>query len=309
MPTPTLQELPPPPPGRRGWPWTDAGPQPPDSQGGGWPRISLVTPSLNQGGYIEETIRSVLLQGYPHLEYFIIDGGSTDETLAVIAKYEPWLTGWVSEPDRCQSQAINKGLRRATGELVGWLNSDDLLYPGGLWPLARAYREHPGAALVYGGGAKVDAGGAVAKDIPLRPYQARLLTTRCYILQPSALFARQALERAGLLDEDLRYAMDWDLWIRLGRAGEVVSIADKVGRLRVYPDTVTNSGGWRRKRELAEIGRRHNGFWDKNWLAFWPLYWLEGREESPPGPLAKFVGRLLRRGLDLAFGRDSYMIH
>src|SRR5215469_2917833 len=113
-----LADLPPPPAGHTGWPWTiESMPSPPArTDGSPWPTISIVTPSYNQGQFIEETIRSVLLQGYPALEYIIIDGGSTDQSVEIIKKYEPWLTYWISESDRGQSHAINKGFKRATGE-------------------------------------------------------------------------------------------------------------------------------------------------------------------------------------------------
>ena len=131
---PTLADLPAPPPGKTGWPWTAESPQLPDTMPDGrpWPRISIVTPSFNQGQFIEETIRSVLLQGYPNLEYLIIDGRSTDSAVEIIKKYEPWLRYWVSENDRGQAHAINKGLDRATGEIAAYLNSDDFYLQGAL---------------------------------------------------------------------------------------------------------------------------------------------------------------------------------
>lgn len=126
---PTLSELPPPPSGKTGWPWTQASPQPPDQMldGAEWPKISIVTPNYNYGRFIEETIRSVLLQGYPNLEYIVIDGGSTDDSVEIIKKYEPWLTYWVSEKDKGQANAINRGINLATGEWFNWINSDDIL--------------------------------------------------------------------------------------------------------------------------------------------------------------------------------------
>ena len=141
---PTLSELPPPPPGKSGWPWTEETPMAPPTlpDGSPWPRVSIVTPSYNQGQYLEETIRSVLLQGYPDLEYIIIDGGSTDESVTIIEKYAPWLAYWVSEPDRGQSHAINKGFARATGEIYAWLNSDDYYWPGAIVIAARAVLQH-----------------------------------------------------------------------------------------------------------------------------------------------------------------------
>ena len=124
-----IDQLPAPPKGKKGWPWTVQTDLPKETMPNGepWPRISLVTPSYNQGRYIEETIRSVLLQNYPNLEYVIIDGGSTDETLAILQKYEHWLTYWASEPDHGQSHAINKGFQRCTGTILNWLCSDDIL--------------------------------------------------------------------------------------------------------------------------------------------------------------------------------------
>jgi len=138
---PTLKELPSPPPDRQGWPWTEESPQLPNimPDESSWPRISVVTPSFNQGRYIEETIRSVLLQGYPDLEYIVVDGGSTDGSLDIIRKYEPWLARWISEPDHGQSDAINKGVRMATGEIVNWINSDDCLHSGALKVVAQTY--------------------------------------------------------------------------------------------------------------------------------------------------------------------------
>ena len=122
---PTLYDLPPPPPGKRGWPWIEASVELPDPMPDGqeWPRVSIVTPSYQQGPFIEETIRSVLLQGYPNLEYIVIDGGSTDETVAILRKYEKWIAYWVSEADKGQSEAINKGFAKASGDLFGWPNA------------------------------------------------------------------------------------------------------------------------------------------------------------------------------------------
>ena len=141
----TLKDLPPSPPEKTGWPWTEqTEPLPPRMPDGSeWPRISIVTPSYNQGEFIEETIRSVLLQGYPNLEYIIIDGGSKDNSIELIKKYEKYLAYLVSEPDKGQSHAINKGFRRATGVLVGWQNSDDFYHSGAFEAAAKACFAHP----------------------------------------------------------------------------------------------------------------------------------------------------------------------
>ncbi len=147
---PTLSELPPPPCGKVGWPWTEESSQLPDtmSNGSSWPRISIVTSSYNQGQFIEETIRSILLQGYPNLEYIIIDGASTDSSVEIIRKYEPWLAYWESKPDKGQAHAINKGFALATGDLLNWINSDDLLLAEALGHVATAYQRHPNSILL-----------------------------------------------------------------------------------------------------------------------------------------------------------------
>ena len=131
---PSLEELPLPPPGRTGWPWTEASASLPPTMpdGGAWPRISVVTPSFNQAQFLEATLRSVLLQGYPDLEYFVMDGGSTDGSVEIIRKYSPWLTQWVSERDGGQSAAINRGLQLGSGLFTTWINSDDMLCQGAL---------------------------------------------------------------------------------------------------------------------------------------------------------------------------------
>src|SRR5882672_2272557 len=149
---PGLSDLPQPPAAKVGWPWTEATDSLPElrSNGQPWPKVTIVTPSYNQGEFLEETIRSVLLQGYPNLEYIIIDGGSTDRSVEIIRRYEKWLAHWVSERDRGQSDAINKGFSRSTGDICAYLNSDDVYLPHALLSVARLFEKHPDAALLYG---------------------------------------------------------------------------------------------------------------------------------------------------------------
>lgn len=185
---PTLTDLPPPPEGKTGWPWTRETPRVPESMPDGkpWPRISIVTPSYNQGQFIEETIRSVLLQGYPDLEYIIIDGGSTDESVEIIRKYERWITFWVSEPDSGQTNAINKGFKRSTGEIVAWLNSDDVYTAGSLCTAAKAFAEQPHVAVIYGKIDAIDADTSILSHISSREFDLEELYRRDYIRQPAS---------------------------------------------------------------------------------------------------------------------------
>jgi len=210
---PTLTELPPPPPGKSGWPWTEENKQLPATMpdGSPWPRISVITPSYNQGQFIEETIRSVLLQGYPNLEYFIIDGGSTDNSVEVIQKYAPWLTDWISEPDRGQVHAINKGLTRATGELFNWINSDDLLLPGALARVATTF----GAGHAVAGSVinfAEDGTETVITNAGLAPLQ--MIPGNAIYHQPGLWLRREGVSECGGIDESFHYAFDWDLTIR-----------------------------------------------------------------------------------------------
>ena len=165
----SVRELPSPPRGRSGWPWTleDEAPSFEDLHGS-WPRITIVTPSYNQGAYLEETIRSVLSQGYPNLEYIVIDGGSTDSSAEILKRYDGWLTYWVSERDGGQTEAINKGFARATGEIHGYLNSDDAYRPNALARVAEGFLENQTGLHAFPVVDIDDEGGREVRSVPLR---------------------------------------------------------------------------------------------------------------------------------------------
>jgi glycosyltransferase involved in cell wall biosynthesis len=220
---PTLSELPPPPPGRTGWPWTEESPQLPDTMPDGrpWPRVSIVTPSYNQAQFIEETIRSVLLQGYPNLEYIIIDGGSTDGSVEIIRKYAPWLAYWVSEPDRGQSHAINKGWSIASGDLYAWINSDDRYKVNALANVTKVYIQNAALDLMYGDCELIDAfGSELAVFLGDYSYTGLLdfWQKGLYygITQQASFFSCGLIDRLGYLAEDLHYLMDYEYFLRAG---------------------------------------------------------------------------------------------
>jgi glycosyltransferase involved in cell wall biosynthesis len=245
--TPVIADLPSCPPGKSGWPWVLDVPAlripAIEVEDACSPRISVVMPSFNQGPFIEAAIRSVLLQGYNDLEFIVMDGGSTDETVGIIKKYEPWLSYWVSEPDGGQADALQKGFDRATGSVLAWLNSDDLYCEGALRSVGLYYRRHPHTGLVYGDSDVIDADGAVTDRIKGEAGDLERLLTRNIIPQPSAFFSREAFATAGGINPDLHFIMDYELWIRMMLQGVAAHyLPECLSRFRWY--RVSKSGSY-----------------------------------------------------------------
>lgn len=244
MPAVTIKDLPPPPPGASGWPWTEGSAPLPAGMADGspWPRVTVVTPSFNQGRFIEETIRSILLQGYPELELIVMDGGSTDETVEVLRRYNPWIAHWESRPDRGQTHAINKGLALATGEIFAYLNSDDVFAPDAVGRVVEAFRLHPGADVVYGECVYTDEAGAELYTLKGR-VESFVQYLRIWdrfkaadILTQPEVFCRTAVVReAGGFREELRSVMDLEMWLRLlARGCRFQAVDAPVARFRTY---------------------------------------------------------------------------
>lgn len=235
---PTLDQLPAPPRGKSGWPWTVE-----TSRGrSGLPRITIVTPSFNQSQFLEETLRSVLLQGYPDLEYIVVDGGSTDSSVGIIRKYEPWLARWVSGKDRGQADAIRKGFEWATGEIIGWVNSDDLYLPGSLMRLADGFVRKPQADVVYGNLYRIDADSRVLEEHRQTPFQRMgYLYGGFYLHQPSTLWRRELMRAVGGVNPEFSFDMDNDLFVRFALRGAPFRFERAfVACFRVHPESKTS---------------------------------------------------------------------
>ncbi len=227
------------------------------------PKISVITPSYNQGRFLEECICSVINQNYPKLEYIIIDGGSTDNSLEIIKKYRANLTYWISEPDQGQSEALNKGFRRATGDLVAWLNSDDFYLPEALEHVAKTYQATPPAPFYFGNGLRVDEQGE-AQQIYF-PKGSLLFNREAlrfglnYILQPATFIRADSLKKVGYLSTALHYGLDTDLWLRLSTLGEPVPIQSQLAASREYASAKSSAGSFARVEELRQIAQKHTG--------------------------------------------------
>lgn len=245
--------------------------------------VSIITPSFNQARYLEATIQSVLSQDHKELEYIIVDGASTDGSVEIIHKYADKLAWWVSEKDSGQAEAINKGLSRASGEIVAWLNSDDYSLPGAVSAAVRAFQENPDAVLVYGNMLAVDEhGGTINK---LKYHQLTLEDLLCFqiIGQPAVFMRREALERAGLLDPTYHFLLDHQLWLRIALQGEILHVDETWAAARYHPEA-------KNRARASEFGRE----------AFRILDWAM----TQPG-LAEAVSGVERRARASAFRVDA----
>ena len=256
---PSLAELPSGEPVHPGWPWTGESQALPPVMldGTPWPCVSIVTPSFNQGQYIEETIRSVLLQGYPNMEYIVIDGGSTDHSVDVIKKYEQFISFWVSEPDKGQAHAINKGWKHAQGEIFAWLNSDDLYLPGSVVKAVSYLTKNQEFGLVYGEGYHIADDGRIIERYPTEPYNSKRLGDTCYICQPTTFIRRSVVEEIGSIDESLRFCMYYDFWIRISKRYRLGYLSEYLANSRLHEQCKTVKEGVARSREALDMLYRH----------------------------------------------------
>jgi glycosyltransferase involved in cell wall biosynthesis len=212
------------------------------------PLVSIITPSYNQASFLEQTIRSVLEQDYPRIEYIIVDGGSTDGSVEIIKKYAHRLAWWVSEPDRGQAEAINKGLAHAQGEIVAWLNSDDLYLPGAIYKAVAALQAHPWAGMVYGDTVAIDEQGRTINLPTLKALGLEDLLAFSIINQPAVFMRGALLKQAGYLDPTYHYLLDHHLWLRIASQAEIKYIPDRWAASRYHREAKNIA-------QAAEFGR------------------------------------------------------
>jgi len=230
-------------------------------------KVTVVTPSYNQGRFIERTIVSVLSQQFPgSLEYFVMDGGSTDETVSVLQRFGGSVQ-WVSEKDAGQADAVNKGIARSTGDIIGWLNSDDVYYPGAVAAACRVLDEHPEVDFVYGDADHIDKEDRVIEPYPTEPWNPQRLLEVCYLCQPAVFFRKSATGRFGVLNPALQFCMDYEYWIRASTQGaRFFWLREKLAGSRLYAETKTLGSRRACHTEINSMLRDALGRVPESWL-------------------------------------------
>jgi len=234
-------------------------------------KVSIVTPSFNQGQFIERTLQSVAIQrdtmpSDVELEHVVFDGGSTDTTVDVLRGFKP-AVAWVSERDNGQTHAVNKGLSATDGEIVGWLNSDDIYYPGAIARVVDFFNTHPDVDVVYGMADHIDIADKPFETYPSEPWHFERLQDVCFICQPALFFRRRILQQSGLLDESLMYCMDYEFWIRLAKQGvQFAYMEEKLAGSRLYGDNKTLGARVEVHKEINDMFKRHFSSVPERWI-------------------------------------------
>lgn len=217
------------------------------------PRISIVTPSYNQGQYLEATIKSVLGQNYPNLEYFIIDGGSIDDSVDIIKKYKNQLAFWTSEPDNGQTSAINKGLNLITGDIWAYLCSDDTYNKNVFFDIKKQFIENPDIDVIYGDCNWIDEFGNLIRRKKPSPYSVKKLLKDNFLYQPSIFLRKRVLVKYGYFDENLKYAMDYEYWLRISKDSKFKYLHIPIANYRLHSSSKTVGQLRAMRKEMIKI--------------------------------------------------------
>jgi glycosyltransferase involved in cell wall biosynthesis len=229
-------------------------------------KVTVITPSFNQGRFIGRTLQSVAIQTGAAIEHMVIDGASTDDTLSVLKHFNPAVR-WISERDKGQAEAINKGIRATEGEIIGWLNSDDIYYSGAISRVADFFAANPDIDVVYGMADHIDVADCALEPYPTEPWNFERLKERCFICQPALFFRRRLVERHGVLDDTLSYCMDYEYWLRLGKAGVRFAYLDRsLAGSRMYAENKTLRARVKVHSEINDMLKKTLGRVPDRWL-------------------------------------------
>lgn len=228
-------------------------------------KFSVITPSFRQGRYIERTIQSVLSQNIDDMEYIVCDGGSDDETVEILKKYHEQIS-WVSEADNGQSDAVNKGISKTTGDIIAWINSDDIYYPGTFYTVKQIFESSPEIEIIYGDADWIDELDNIIYSYPTENWNYKRLVQTCYICQPAVFFRRSLIERFGNLDASLEYCMDYELWLRYGKYVDFYHVPKKMAGSRMYKNNKTIGKRLQAHEEINQMLKHKFGKVPDNWI-------------------------------------------
>jgi len=264
-------------------------------------KVSIVTPSFNQGKFIERTLQSVANQTSIDIdiEHVVFDGGSTDNTVEVLTSFSPQVR-WVSKKDKGQTDAVNKGICATNGEIIGWLNSDDVYYPGVIARVVAYFEANPEIDIVYGMADHIDLEDRAFESYPSEPWNFERLQETCFICQPALFFRRRVVEKNGLLDESLNYCMDYAYWLRLGKAGvKFAYLEEKLAGSRLYADNKTLGARVKVHREINDMFKKMFGRVPDTWLFNYAHSVVEERISRSARPRL-FIAHLLASSIGAA---------
>ncbi len=229
-------------------------------------KVSIVTPSFNQGQYIGRTLQSVASQAGAEIEHVVFDGGSRDNTLDVLKNFSPPVR-WISKKDKGQADAVNQGICATDGEILGWLNSDDIYYPGAIANVVEFFDQNPDIDVVYGMADHIDLEDKAFESYPSEPWDFERLKETCFICQPALFFRRRVVEKHGLLNESLNYCMDYEYWLRLGKAGvRFAYLEEKLAGSRLYAENKTLGARVKVHEEINDMFKKSFAKVPDRWL-------------------------------------------